>query len=52
MIAFTKERKCRHFENNQDIKTVATADLQQISQSSLKIIQFKENSDAILHPPF
>ena len=34
------------------ISEIATADVKQISQSSLKIIQFTEKFDAILHPPY
>ena len=31
---------------------IATADLQQITQSSFQAHEFKEKCDTILHPPF
>ena len=47
-----EQSKCCHFENNGDIEKIATAVLQQITQSSFDVIQFMEKLNTILHPPF
>ena len=46
---FYKNKKHCHCENNQDIKKIATADLQQITKNFFQVIRFMVSCNTILH---